>query len=160
MFEGQLVQTGERLGTNIFVSELSWLAGAYWKCDAERAIESKARDVRGHLADAVQQLPEGRRSAVHIGLETLDGGIVEVERYGRIVNTVGNFDARGKDLRFVFAHLFESYSPPDLGFVMDETIYSFGLGPEPIGMPLRALSVVVDDEDGGLPTAHWLRDAP
>lgn len=146
---------------NEYVDRLHFAAGAYWHCDAARAYEKKARDIRSHLADAVNQLPASGRGAVHIGVETMDGELVEAERYERIVNTVSKFDALGKDLRWVFCHLFESYAPPEKPWYIDETVYWFGTGPSPGLLPLaRPISTVVPDEEGHRPGVHWLRAAP
>jgi hypothetical protein len=43
---------------------------------------------------AVEQLPPGAQGAVHLGLETLDGWIVEAKRYQRIVVTSSSHTPR------------------------------------------------------------------
>jgi len=87
--------------------------------------------------------------------------LVEAERYKRIVNTVSKFDALGKDLRWVFCHLFESYAPPDKPWYIDETVYWFGTSPSPGPLPLaRPISTIVPEEEGYQPGVHWLREAP
>ena len=108
--------------------------------------------------NAIDQLPTSGRGVIHVGLETPDGEYVEAERFGRIISTVTAFDAKGKDLRWVYIHLYESYSPPDTSWFFDETIYKFGAtqadNPEPISRPCTVVS-----DDGG-PGMHWMRDAP
>ena len=162
--EGQFIQMGDAPGNNRFLDDLSFAIGAFWSCDADRSIERKARDIRGHLADAVRQLPDGERGVVHVGLETVDGQIVEAERYARIVNTVRQFDARETDLRWVYCHLFQSYAPPHDCWIIDETVYYFGrsdqAGPEPIS---KRSSVIPEDEvneDNGCVSVHWMRPTP
>src|SRR5262249_22761013 len=88
---------GDR-GVNEYVNDIRWAAGVYWQCDAERAYEKKARDIRSHLADAVEQLPANGRGVVHIGIETFDGELVEAERFKRILNTFSSFNPKGTDL--------------------------------------------------------------
>lgn len=147
-------------GVNEYVSDIRWAAGAYWRCDAGRAVEAKARDIRRHLADAVSQLPAAGRGVVHVGHETPDGEAVEAERFGRIIDTVTAFDAAGKDLRWVYVHLYESYSPPDAEWVLDETVYRFGAACAANPEPLALHYTVLPGEAGSGPGAHWLRAAP
>jgi hypothetical protein len=162
--EGRFVRVGDGPGNNRFLSELSFAIGAFWNCDAERSIECKARDIRRHLAEAVRQLPDGKRGVVHIGLETLDGQIVEAERYARIVNTVQMFDSHGKDLRWVYCHLFQSYAPPYDCWIIDETVYYFSRSVQTEVEPIPKRSAVIpedgsNDDSPDVPV-HWLRTAP
>jgi hypothetical protein len=155
------VRVGEGRGVDYYVEQIKWAAGAYWHCDAERAYEKKARDIRGHLADAVEQLPATGRGVIHVGIETPDGELVEAERFRRILNTAAKFDPNGKDLRWIYCHLYEAYAPPDVAWYFDETIYPFGFrGEHPSGAPLTRTSSVVPHEEGVEPGAHWLREAP
>jgi hypothetical protein len=151
-------RAGDGIGLNLFVEDVSWAAAAYWSCDAKRATQAKARDIRKQLADAVSQLPGSGKCAVHLGLETLDGVAVEEVRYDRIVNTVDRFDSKGKDLRCVFVHLFESYSPPTEAWVFDETLQTFSkvAGRGPLRHPFAVLPRDVDVVAG----SHWERPAP
>lgn len=154
------VRIGGDRGINQYVDEISWAAGAYWRCDAERATEAKARDIRGHLADAVEQLPSVGRGVIHVGVETPDGEEVEAERYARILNTVAMFDAKGKNLRWVYTHLYESYSPPETSWYFDETIYKISVN-EPVNPePISLHATVVPCEAGVMDLAHWERPAP
>jgi hypothetical protein len=153
-------------GLNHYVESIDWAAGAYWHCDAERATEIKARDIRGHLSDAVSQFPGGGRGVVHIGIETPDGEDVEAERFTRMIDSLGKFDPAGKDLRWVYCHLFESYAPPTPGknWYIDETIYKFGANRDANSEPLETFACVIPedeaDEVGEGHSVHWLRDAP
>jgi hypothetical protein len=163
--KGDIVRIGDGPGSNYFLDELVFAIGAYWSCDAGRAIERKARDIRRHLAEAVEQLPETGKGVVHIGLETLDGAIVEAERYARIVSSMYRFDARDKDLRWVYCHLFQSYAPPEQCWVIDETVYFFGRSGRDRDEPIRHRPAVVpedasDDDPGADSGAHWLRPPP
>ena len=157
---GELVRLGGAVGHNRFLDDLSFATCSFWSCDAPQAIRRKARDVRHRLARAVEQLPSGGRCAVHVGLETLDGPLVEEERFDRIACSVFNFDALDKDLRWVYCHLFEFYAPPDQGFAFDETVVHFGSqlsgGDEPIGLRYALLP------EGGASSkgVHWRRAPP
>ena len=157
---GKYGRIGEGAGNNRYLDELGFAVGAFWSCDAERAIERKARDIRAHLSSAIQQLPELSNCAIHIGLETLDGWIVEAERYARIFRTVQQFDANGKNLEWVYCHLFQPYSPPNEDWVMDETVYFFKKYQSNSEEPLRFRSMIVPDDGGLIDGMHWMKDAP
>lgn len=157
---GKFVRIGEGGGNNQFLDSISFAAGAFWHCDAPQATRKKARDIRRHLAEAVSQLPSRELCAVHIGLETLDGHPVEAERYRRICDTVFNFDARGKKLRWVYCHLFQSYAPPDQAWAIDETVYYFGNKKFRRKEPLISRTVIVPAKDTDGDGVHWLKSPP
>lgn len=161
IMDAPMVHAGEGNVFNQYVESINWAAGAYWHCDAERAYEKKARDIRSHLADAVEQLPASSRGVIHVGIETLDGELVEAERFRRIINTAAKFNPNGKDLRWIYCHLYEAYAPPECQWYFDETIYPFGFrDKDPGTAPLTRTSSVVPHEEGVLDGAHWLREAP
>lgn len=157
---GRIVRMGEGGGNNRFLDEMAFAAGAFWDCDAKRAIARKARDIRHHLSDAVSQLPDSGKSAVHIALETLDGAVVEAERFARILRSVVSFDANGKDLQWVYCHLFQSYAPPDEVWVIDETVHRFGQSRTGGEDPLTIRSTVVPEGANLQEGVHWLREPP
>ena len=157
---GEFVRVGGGLGNNRYLDKMDFAAGAFWHCDAIRSIEKKARDIRGHLAEAVRQLPDGIPCVIHIGLETLDGVLVEVERYRRILSTVQNFDPNGKNLRWVFCHLYQSYAPPDQMWVFDETVYDFSHTDFVDEKPLSHAGTIVPKEHSVGSEVHWLRNTP
>lgn len=97
---------------------------------------------------------------MHVGLETLDGVSVEAERYQRIFNTVNNFDSRGKDLRWVFCHLYQSFAPPEEAWVMDETAYYFSHSSAANQKPLDNIATLAPSECFNEDGVHWLKDAP
>lgn len=162
--EGKFERMGGGLGNDHFLSEIRFAVGSYWSCDAERATEKKARDIRKHLAEAVRQLPDSSCGAVHVGLETLDGQLVEEERYRRIFDTVQRFDARDKDLQWVFCHLFQSYAPPQECWIIDETVYYFAKSRSKRDAPLDTYSVIIPEEEaddaGNGYSVHWNRPPP
>jgi hypothetical protein len=153
-FLGKGGTLGPPTGTNRVVESIEFAAGAVWNCDATGAIETKARDIRSHLAAAVEQLPAGIPSVVHVGLETLDGWLVEKERYERICRTVFPFDANGKQLHWIYCHLFQPYSPPEVDWEFDETVYFFKAEAYEGPAPLKEHSMIVPYENvrSGV---HW-----
>jgi hypothetical protein len=156
---GTFVQAGEGFGLNTFLDELAYGAGAFWSCDAPRAIERKARDIRGRLAEAVRQLPDNGQCVIHVGMETLEGIAVEMERILRIVGSVASFDSEGKDLKWIYCHQFQSYAPPDEAWVIDETVHDFGRANSERLQPLACQSMIVP-ESHAQEGVHWLRPAP
>ena len=80
---GDVVRIGGTSGNNRFLDSLSFAACSFWSCDAPQAVLHKACDVRRYLARAVDQLPSAGKCAVHLGLETLDGPLVEQGRLDR-----------------------------------------------------------------------------
>ena len=158
--EARMVRVGTGRGNNRFVDEIGFAAGCYWHCDAERSIERKARDIRTRLSEAVNQIPPGRLGVVHIGLETLDGIMVEAARYRRIMETVSTFDLRGKNVRWVYCHLYQSYALPDMPWVLDETVYYFGKQKPGKSRPLKRTGTIVPSTDLDGPGVHWLKPPP
>jgi hypothetical protein len=139
---------------NKYVDELRYAACAYWRCDAPRAVEAKARDIRGHLAEAFDQIPDRQLGIVHIGIEANEGLDVEKERVERIFRTVMGFDARGKLVEWVYVHFFESESPPDEDWAIEETTSSFGANDAHVPR-LEQRSLVVPEEAARQPGFPW-----
>lgn len=154
------VQIGTGVGFNNYVEDVAWASGAYWCCDAERAREAKARDIRNHLSDAIKQIPDNKPGVIHIGIETNDGEAVEMERYERILATTNKFDPGEKDLKWVFTHLFESYAPISNQWTMDESIYMFQGSRNPVPDPLKNYNVVLGHDIDGSDSVHWRKSPP
>ena len=68
---------------------------------------------------------------------------------------VVNFDPNGRKLKGVYCHLYQSYSPPDQFFVVDETVYYFQ---DVAGYPLNEFKSLAEESHGDVP--HWLRAPP
>ena len=157
---GNSVRVGDTVGHNQFLDTLSFAACSFWSCDATQAILHKARDVRRHLARSVEQLPTVGKCAVHLGLETLDGPLVEEARHRRIMQSVVNFNSFGKDLRWVYCHLFQSYAPPDQLWVIDETVVHFSRNLAGNDEPIAFRSSIVPEDETSSAGVHWRRDSP
>ncbi len=157
---GQVARLRAGRGLGRYLDTIDFAAGAFWRCDSPIAIRRKARDVRKRLSDAIEQLPQGIPCVVHIGLETLDGPSVEAERIRRIFDSLGRFDARGRDLRWVYCHLYQSYAPPDQAWVVDETVYYFSRSTTTIDRPLIHLGTIVPESELSDSGVHWLREPP
>ena len=140
-----------------FLEHLDFAAAAYWYCDAPKAVTAKARHVRSRLAAAIDQLPASGKGAVHIALETVDGAMVEEARFVRNKMNVFTFDPRGKDLRWIYCHLLQFYSPPQGFWVVDETVSHFGTEST---HPLLSLPAFLPDETTVMDGMHWHRPPP
>ena len=158
--EGNFVRVGDTIGHNRFLDTLSFAACSYWSCDATQVILHKARDIRRQLARSVEQLPSVGKCAVHLGLETLDGPLVEEARHRRIMQSVVNFDSFGKDLRWVYCHLFQSYAPPDQLWVIDETVVHFNRDLTGNDEPIDFRSSIAPEDETSSAGVHWRRDSP
>jgi hypothetical protein len=74
---GETEYFGDGRSNNQYLTTMDFAAGAFWYCDAEKSIDKKARDIRKRLVEGFDQLPKDKKSVVHVGLETLDGVLVE-----------------------------------------------------------------------------------
>lgn len=92
-----------------------------WRTTHPDSIDNKARDITKKLSEAMEQLPEGTPSLVHIGFEAVEGDVVEKLRYQKILLTARAFDPGTKDLRYVCCHYLVPESPPDQAWAYDET---------------------------------------
>ena len=140
-----------------FLDGLNYATAAFWHCDAPEAVVAKARHVRTRLARAIDQLPANGKGVVHIGLETCDGALVEEARFIRNHLNVATIDPRGKDLRWVYCHLFQFYSPPREFWVLDETVSHFGTR---LPQPLSSLRFFPSDDSTDIHDRHWRRPPP
>jgi hypothetical protein len=156
---GKNERVGKGFVNNNYLTDIDFAAGAIWSCDAEESINKKARDIRNRLIEATKQLPENKKSVIHVGLETLDGVLVENKRYEKIFNTATNFKNNGKDLRWIYCHSFQSYSPPEQDWVFDETV-SYFTHSDFTEKPLLYNGVMATDKDIPMNGVHWLRDTP
>ena len=148
------------VGNHRFLDKLKFAACTYWNCDAPQAISRKSRDVLRQLSRAVDQLPTTGKCAVHLGLETLDGPLVEEIRSRRMMNSIFKFNSGNKDLRWVYCHLFESYAPPDQMWVLDETVTHFSKNIPDQDEPIEFRCAIVPEEETSPDEVHWRRDAP
>lgn len=105
-----------------FIEDVSFAAGCIWSCDSLETMRAKAQHFRRELAEAVDQLPSGIPSAVHLGYEAYDGEGVEAIRYGRLKDEMmRGFNPGDKRLEVIYCHLFEFESTPIENWAVNET---------------------------------------
>lgn len=156
-FKGKIENFGDNRPHTQYLDELDFAYGIFWKCDNSNAVQAKSRDIETKVKEAVKQFPTSSPSIVHVGIEAYDGREVEQERYYKILNTVANanFIMKDKDLQWLYCHLFQTYSPPDMSWVADETVYDFGKF-LPAPLKFHTMLVPPTKEEG----MHWLKDSP
>jgi hypothetical protein len=125
-----------------------------WQSTSDAATSGKARDVIRKLSEANEQLPEGRRSIVHIGFEAVEGDDVERARFDKIVASTQTFDPQGKRLEYVYCHYFVPESPPDQSWAYDETSQERPIRPEGPS-PLKERFLVMPPGTAQRRGPHW-----
>ncbi|UEG55024.1 hypothetical protein LLH06_08610 [Mucilaginibacter daejeonensis] len=159
-YVADLFRLGPGRGNNIFADGLSKAYGARWSCDAPEAIDKKARDIKKQLSKALEQLPQGPRSVVHIGIETYEGADVERHRLDKITATVEDIGLIDKNLQWVYCHFFQAYAPPDQFWVFDESLSRYRNILSPLNEPLKHTSLVVPWEKTEENNLHWFKPQP
>ncbi len=160
---GSFFRVGDGEINNLYISDISNAFGVYWTCDAKEAIWAKARNIKNQLHKAMQQFNSKDTSVVHIGMETFDGPEVEKIRFEKIINTVEEINPEKTNLKWIFCHFFQAYSPPDQNWVFDETVTSMTPFVQPKS-PLGVLQLMISPDDENSNTkdslSHWERPLP
>lgn len=151
---------GEGDVNNLFVSDITRAYGVFWNCDAKEAIWAKARDIKNQVNSAIQQFNSSDTAVIHVGMETFDGPNVELARFEKINETVQSIGADSANVKWIFCHFFQAYSPPDQCWVFDETTSSMSRQPSTT-IPLdKRLMIVPEDGDTDKDIFHWDRPLP
>lgn len=151
---------GEGLANNHYISHIKNAFGVIAACDAPQAYIEKARDLKGLLHKALEQLTLDCEGVVHIGMETFDGPNVEAERLKKIYHTIESVDPEKTELKWIFTHYFQSYSRPDEDWIFDETVDVASAYVVPI-TPLPKNFLVLPDEADIIESSwHWERPLP
>ena len=155
-------RVGEGEVNNLFISDISNAYGVLWKNNSKDSIWKKARDIKNQLNKAIKQFdPNEETAIIHIGMETFDGPSVEKARFDKISNTISKIDPEKTNLRWIFCHFFQSYSPPDENWVFDETVSTLSAYDNSIKPPLTSnFMIVPQDIDFDENLAHWEKPLP
>ncbi|CAC9974390.1 hypothetical protein [Flavobacterium panici] len=157
---GQYVHYGQGAAIGRYITRIDKAYGAYWQCDAPKAIDSKAKDIKRQLKSAVEQFPDGRNAAIHVGIETVDGPQVEKLRFDKIFKTIGDFNPGNKHLRRIYCNFFQSYAPPEICWVIDETSNWHSVDLDGKNFPLKRKFIILPEEASDEESLHWLRPQP
>lgn len=157
---GQYVNFDESTANSRYITQIDKAYGAYWRCDAQEAIDAKAKDIRRQLKSAAEQLPDGKNAAIHVGIETFDGADVEQQRFEKIFKTIGDFESGSKNLRRIYCNFLQSYAPPESCWVFDETSNWFSVDLDGENYPLRRKFLILPEETKDAESSHWLRPQP
>lgn len=120
--KGNYFYIGDGEANNVFISDIYNAFGVQCYCDAEEAINAKARDVKSQIYSAIKQFDSGSNGIIHIGMETFDGPHVEKERAKKIIDTLVKIDPINCNMRWIYFHFFQSYSRSYDDWIIDETV--------------------------------------
>lgn len=151
---------GEGLANNHYINHIKNAFGVIAICDAQQAYIEKARDLKGLLHKALEQLTLDCEGVVHIGMETFDGPNVEAERLKKIYRTIESVDPEKTELKWIFTHYFQSYSRSDEDWIFDETVDVASAYVVPITPLPKNFLVLPDDADIIESSWHWERPLP
>lgn len=130
-----------------------------WDCHSDAAIDKRARDVLKRISEGCRQLPDGRPGVVHVGFEAVDGMEVEAVRYRKIMNSLAQFDPKGKALEYVYVNWLAPESPPDTAMALDETCHWHGIRPTR-PRPLDSGFLMLSEESEQRTGVHWRPERP
>lgn len=153
-------RVGEGEVNNLYILEIANAFGVYWSCDAKEAIWAKARDIKNQLYKAMKQLNSKDTAIIYIGVETFDGPEVERIRFEKIKHTIEKINPEKTNLRWIFCHFFQSYSPPDQNWVFDETVSTISAYMNPKSPLSVKLMIVPDKGDMENDVSHWDKPLP
>jgi hypothetical protein len=125
-----------------------------WESLSPESVDAKARDVLKRLSEGNSQLPDGRPSIIHVGIEAVDGVEVERARYEKIIRNIVNFDPGTKELEYVYVTWYAPESPPNNSGAFDETCHWQAVRPRrrrPLDRGLLVLPSGLPSRNG----AHW-----
>lgn len=153
-------RVGEGEVNNFYIEDIENAFGIYWSCDAKDALLAKARDIKNQVFNAMQQFNSDGTAIIHVGMETFDGPNVEAARFDKIKDTIEKIDPSKTNLRWIFCHFFQAYSPPDDCWVFDETVSTMTALVNPIPPLRKRMMVVPEDEESSDYDSHWERPLP
>ncbi|MGF6442634.1 hypothetical protein [Paraburkholderia youngii] len=154
--EGERKDSSETPGYfSTFLDTVDWASGATFSCDADDAIERKARDVKATIARAVRQLPNDQLAVLHVAFETLEGPGVEAQRMKKVISSIERMESM-KAVIAIVLHALGPVDSKDQVIVIDETSSDFWRGP-----PLKNFipNMVILPAGYGAQSregAHWL----
>lgn len=122
-----------------------------WRSVHENAINAKARHFKRQMAEATRQLRGWGPSVLHLGHEAMEGQPAEAARRERLNAVIRNFDTQGVWLFWILLHHFTFESPPDSGWVAEETVDWNGTGRIPCPLPLPPRLLALRNDEPGTP---------
>ncbi|MGC4102331.1 hypothetical protein [Ferruginibacter sp.] len=146
--------------SNAYIRDISNAYGVYWDCDAEEVIWKKARDIKKQIYKAIQQFTSDTTGVIHVGMETYENYKVENKRFEKIKETIKDIDPNKSNLRWIFCHFFQSYTPSDLDWIFDETVSTISPYVNKESPLNPKLMIVPEDKDTMNDILHWDRPLP
>ena len=122
-----------------------------WRSVHENTINAKARHFKRQMAEANRQLRGWGPAVLHLGHEAMEGHPAEAARRERLDAMIRGFDTEGVWLFWIMVHHFTFESPPDGGWVAEETVDWNGTGGIPCPLPLPPRLLVLPNDEPGTP---------
>ncbi|MBJ9656117.1 hypothetical protein I5588_16315 [Burkholderia multivorans] len=138
-----------------FLDTVDWASGATFSCDADDAIERKARDVKATIARAVRQLPDDQVAVLHVAFETLEGLGVEAQRMKKVISSIQGMESM-KAVIAIVLHALGPVDSKDQVMVIDETSSDFWRGPPMRNFIPRMVVLPAGYGEQSRKGAHWL----
>lgn len=127
-----------------------------WRSRSRAAILRKGKHFRSVVAKASSQLPGDRPGAVHVGVESWGGFIVDAARHIQNALEMRDFDPGSSRLRWVYGDYFspEVTTRSDESWAVNETTAPYKIGRHSVPNPLPH-HMLLGDETETRPGEHW-----
>ncbi len=109
----------------MYADGVDWAAAGIWSCDAPEAIQKKTQSLHRQLLDAADQIGT-TRGAIHIGVETYDGELLDLARHLSVIETMSR-TSLPPTIEWVYFHQFGFEVPPDENWAVEEKCHYFGV---------------------------------
>lgn len=127
-----------------------------WQSNGDQALRQKARHFRSVIAGANAQLPTDMPGAIHVGLGSMDGDVIDAVRHFRNREMLRKFQRETSRLRWIYANYMipELTTRPNESWAINETMVPYRIGRTSTKQPLaRHLLLTPDGE--GRDGVHW-----
>ena len=136
-----------------YIREVQWASGITRVIDAEESIEKKARNVKGLLVDAIEQVPKDAKSIIHIAYEALDGEDVERRRVEKVMASIPFFKTH-KLVSGICLHRLTTNVKIDKLWELDETVAWF-LPEGSRALEMVPMTVVIPSDADEVKREEW-----
>ena len=105
-----------------YATNIKCACAGLWHCDSLDAIRHRSLSFKRHISDAVSQIPNDQKGAIHICFESYEGNNVEEEIILKTLTDLSNFEVRGKIIDYIYLHFVRLYIPRDKNWELEEDI--------------------------------------
>lgn len=107
------------------VDGIGFIAAVTWRCDSQSALDKKSRHIKKHLAEAIEQIPNGKYGIIHFGIEAVEGDAIEKIRVVKNSGIIKSFDFRDKKIQWIHFHILAPSTTPQEDWIFEETVESY-----------------------------------